>query len=185
MDNSRALPLPVTPDTVSNSEAFACYFCKRVFTARHLLVDSKTVRCGYCRCATALAGSADEPVLAELLRRDRAPELRKKVRDMVGRWHDLAFPPLSQDSGAQTGRLGYMDIATNNRPLLRGADYAMCIYCRRAYEPKALNEWIGATAVCAHCHVDAVIPVYAAELDDHKKYHQVADWHRQGFSAAD
>ena len=52
------------------------------------------------------------------------------------------------------------------------SDVCACFYCKRTFPPTAITEWIdeserfpdGATALCPHCHIDAVLPSDAIAL---------------------
>lgn len=46
-----------------------------------------------------------------------------------------------------------------NRTDLEASDKCGCFSCGRVFVPTEINEWVDGdtTAVCPHCHVDAVI----------------------------
>ena len=51
--------------------------------------------------------------------------------------------------------------SSHNREMLEKDSRCGCFYCKRVYEPKEILQWIdnwGATARCAYCGIDSVIP---------------------------
>jgi hypothetical protein len=55
----------------------------------------------------------------------------------------------------------------SNRKKLEESDLCGCFYCLAIYNPSEIEEWIedkdDDTAICPHCHTDAVLP----ENDDY------------------
>jgi hypothetical protein len=62
--------------------------------------------------------------------------------------------------------------ASGHRDAIARSDVCACFYCKRTFPPTAITEWIdeserfpdGATALCPHCHIDAVLPSAAIAL---------------------
>lgn len=45
----------------------------------------------------------------------------------------------------------------DNKAEIRSSLNVGCVYCLEIFEPKQINQWNGATAICAHCNCDCLI----------------------------
>lgn len=53
------------------------------------------------------------------------------------------------------------DVSRNNKQSLVESNQCGCYHCLRVFSPTEIKRWTdkrGATAVCPHCWVDAIIP---------------------------
>ena len=53
-------------------------------------------------------------------------------------------------------------LAMHNKALLEKVSECVCYYCCKVYQPSEIKEWVDKndTALCPHCGIDAVLPVY-------------------------
>ena len=49
--------------------------------------------------------------------------------------------------------------SSHNKEEILASDQVGCFYCLQVYKPEDIKEWVDSegTAICPHCHVDAVI----------------------------
>lgn len=54
-------------------------------------------------------------------------------------------------------------LAMHNKAKLEKVSECVCYYCYKVFSPSEIKEWVDKsldTAICPHCSVDAVLPVY-------------------------
>ena len=54
-------------------------------------------------------------------------------------------------------------MAIHNKEKLQKVSECACYFCYKVFSPSEITEWIDKeydTAVCPHCSVDAVLPIY-------------------------
>ena len=73
--------------------------------------------------------------------------------------------------------------STHHRDTLRQVGRGCCFYCLRRFDVGAIARWIddGATALCPHCGIDAVLPDRGDLSDEqlgamHHEYFGRAPW---------
>ena len=59
-------------------------------------------------------------------------------------------------------------LAMHNKVLLEKVSECACYYCCKVFKPSDIKEWVDKsdTALCPHCAVDAVLPVYEESEKD-------------------
>jgi hypothetical protein len=59
-------------------------------------------------------------------------------------------------------------LAMHNKALLEKVSECACYYCCKVFQPSEIKEWVDKndTALCPHCGVDAVLPVYEESEKD-------------------
>jgi predicted nucleic acid-binding Zn-ribbon protein len=53
-------------------------------------------------------------------------------------------------------------LAMHNKKALAKVNECVCYYCSKVFSPGEITEWVdnNDTAMCPHCGIDSVIPVY-------------------------
>jgi hypothetical protein len=63
------------------------------------------------------------------------------------------------------------NLSRDNKTTMKNVDEGACFYCGQTCKYEDVKEWLGkksSTAMCPHCGIDAVMPVYAPYVKSEK-----------------